>query len=189
MDAICTDAVREVVLTKGFVALINEADWQKLCTVEFSDGFVWRGRICDKPWCVCRPYNLYAMTRVSSKHCVYLHRAVMDARADQRIDHVSGNGLDNRRVNLRFASLQENNRNSAKPRSPKATSQFKGVTFDPRRNIYYARIRIGDRQKYLGATKTEEEAARIYDAKALELFGQFARLNFPILPSHAEALG
>jgi hypothetical protein len=56
---------------------------------------------------------------------------------------------------------------------------FKGVQFDKRKSRYYARITAYGKTYGLGGYSTAEAAARAYDAKAIELFGEFALLNFP----------
>jgi hypothetical protein len=96
------------------------------------------------------------------------------------VDHINGNGLDNRKENLRVVTVVENARNSrGKVRSRK--SQYKGVSFCiGRKSPWRATIEAGGHgQKHLGYFSTEEEAARAYDQAAAEVFGEFAFLNFP----------
>ncbi len=93
-------------------------------------------------------------------------------------DHKNGIVGDNGIDNLRLVTTSQNHMN----RRPKASgsSRYKGVTRTSRRTSWMARIGIGGkREKHLGTFKTEEEAARAYDAAAREHFGEFARLNFP----------
>lgn len=92
------------------------------------------------------------------------------------VDHINGDGLDNRRVNLRAATPRENARNR-RVRSD-SLSGFKGV----RRlssGTWIARIEVGGRRVSLGSFDTAESAALAYDAAAVEHFGEFARVNFP----------
>lgn len=93
------------------------------------------------------------------------------------VDHANGNGLDNRRCNLRFATGSENARNRGL-RSDN-TSGFKGVSWDKQHQTWAAYISDGARQRRIGRFSDREEAARAYDAAAIQLFGDFARLNFP----------
>lgn len=91
------------------------------------------------------------------------------------VDHINGNGLDNRRSNLRKATSAENGRN--RRRASNNTSGFKGVYLT--RDVWRALIWVEGRRRHLGLFATPEEAARAYDAAALEHFGEFAWLNFP----------
>lgn len=93
------------------------------------------------------------------------------------VDHVNGNGLDNRRANLRAATPGQNQANMRRPRTN--TSGFKGVSWFARTGKWRAYIGFENRQIHLGYFATPEEAARTYDAKAVELYGEFARPNFP----------
>jgi len=91
------------------------------------------------------------------------------------IDHIDGNGLDNRRQNLRPANESTNGANRAI--SSNNTSGFKGVVRS--RTKWGAVITPSGRKVWLGTFLTPEDAARAYDAAAAVYFGEFARLNFP----------
>lgn len=97
---------------------------------------------------------------------------------EEFIDHINGNGLDNRIENLRRVSRQQNNWNCRG--QDKATSSiYKGVGYHKDRRKYQAYISLNRKKIYLGLFVTEEEAAIAYDLKAEELFGEYANLNFP----------
>jgi HNH endonuclease len=97
----------------------------------------------------------------------------------EEIDHANGDGLDNRRANLRPATHGQNQQNSRKARTYGGlppTSRYKGVSrFSAR---WKAEIRSPLGYFYLGLFDKEEDAARAYDAKAEQIYGAFARLNF-----------
>ena len=106
-----------------------------------------------------------------------MHRFIMKPKSNEYVDHINGDKLDNRKENLRICTKKENQRNQ-KVRKDN-TSGYKGVALMAGK---YWRAYItsgGSRQKHLGNFKTKEEAARAYDEKAKEYFGEFARLNFP----------
>src|SRR5690606_6128392 len=93
------------------------------------------------------------------------------------VDHINGNGLDNRRANLREAEHRQNLMNQRRPRHN--TSGFKGVTLNKRTGKWEAQILPQGRHIRLGSFEDPEEAARAYDAAALLHFGEFARPNSP----------
>lgn len=108
---------------------------------------------------------------------VLLHRVVIGAEPGQEVDHVDANRLNNTRENLRICSRAENMMNRHCFRG--GHSGFKGVTFHKRLGKWAAQITSKNKNKWLGSFDDEAEAARAYDAAARELFGSFARLNFP----------
>jgi HNH endonuclease len=95
---------------------------------------------------------------------------------DSHIDHIDGNGCNNKLDNLRLATPSQNIRNSKKMTG--TTSQYKGVKkVNSKWRAYYAGA--DGKMVHLGYYFTEEEAARVRDAKVKEVFGKFPRLNFP----------
>lgn len=90
---------------------------------------------------------------------------------DGEIDHINCDPLDNRLVNLREATHQQNTFNQ---RGKGAV--LKGVRKNPRGGSYIATIRAGT-VRYLGSFNTPEEAHAAYCAAAKELHGEFARLK------------
>lgn len=144
-------------------ALIDEEDLPQLSK------FVW--------YCYATGATFYAKTndRRLSANLRSMHRMVMGVGSDTLIDHINGNGLDNRRCNLRVAKPAENSRNSFKTTAPWPTSRFKGVRWLGRK--WGASIKVDGSAVDLGRFDNEEDAARVYDAMAIERFGEFARTN------------
>jgi len=107
-----------------------------------------------------------------------MHRLVVDTPKGMSTDHINGDGLDNRKQNLRICTHAENQRNRGPQKNNK--SGFKGVYWQKNRKTWYARIQHNKKLLYLGCFKDKKEAAKAYDRKAIELHGEFAWLNFPI---------
>lgn len=103
----------------------------------------------------------------------YLHNFILGVKG---VDHINGDGLDNRLANLRPATHQQNLRGFQRKRQC-STSKFRGVYWAKLNQKWAAQIKIHCRATYLGLFDSEEDAARAYDAAARNYFGEFAHLN------------
>ncbi len=108
---------------------------------------------------------------------VGMHRVLLGAVTGQLVDHVNGDKLDNRLRNLRFCTARENAGN----KRIKSSTGYKGVHFDKRakKHPYTARGMNAGKRIRLGVYSNAEDAARAYDAWAIDYYGDFACLNFP----------
>ncbi len=157
--------MREIALTQGKVALVDDEDFE---------------RVNQFKWCAMNPYpdTWYAVRSITVGYKRYalqtMHRFILNVDSEH-VDHLNHNGLDNRRGNLRPCTASENfhNRRAHKNNS----SGYVGVS--KARNKWRASLCMNYQVFDLGFYRTPEEAARAYDGKAKELFGEFARLNFP----------
>lgn len=91
------------------------------------------------------------------------------------LDHINGIKSDNRIINLRECTLQQNNFNL--PIRKSNTSGYKGVSFDKSRNKFAVRIQLNGRNLYIGRFTCKHDAAWEYNKAALRHFGEFAHLN------------
>ncbi len=105
---------------------------------------------------------------------IYMHRYVINAPRGYLVDHVNGNGLDNRAQNLRIANPSQNSSNARRVNK----TGFRGVS-KLTDGAFISRVVKDGKQYWTGRFKTAEDAARAYDKLARKLLGQFCRPNFP----------
>lgn len=128
-------------------------------------------------WHYAGRYARRVIVNGSRIEVIEMHHAILEAPDGFEIDHKDGNTLNNTIANLRICTSGQNKSN----RKGWSSTGFKGVFLETRHNPkkqYRARIYINNRCIHLGSFYTPEEAARAYDMKAIELFGEFARTNF-----------
>jgi hypothetical protein len=114
----------------------------------------------------------YAVTKIQGR-MIKMHRLITGFQW-KTVDHRNGNGLDNQRSNLRDGTTA--NQHNRKP-TDGGTSRYKGVYWWTARSRWVAKIYFQSRPVFLGTFTDEDEAARAYNTKAIELFGEYARLN------------
>ena len=132
-------------------------------------------KIKDYKWSVYKyGINYYASTSDKNK-TIYMHRLIIDPPENMDVDHINNNGLDNRKDNLRICTRAQNSRNKRKGISK--YSDYKGVSYNKRAKSYIAQIKYNYNCIFLGYFKNEIEAAKAYNKKAIELFGEFAKIN------------
>lgn len=150
----------EVQLSRGYVAVIDDED------AHLVEGKLWHS---TGP----RGSTVYAICQDGTP----LHRLIAGAKRGQVVDHADGEGLNNRRSNLRVCSHVQNMQN--RKAAAGAACRFKGVTVakDYRAKPYRAEIEAFGERMFLGSFLTDVEAAKAYDRAARIFHGKFARTN------------
>lgn len=163
--------MKEIKLTQGFVAMVDDEDF------EWLNQWKWHARKDDNGYYAGRSIYLGGGSKNQKIKTISMHRLIMNTPKGMETDHIDHNGLNNQRHNLRNATHSQNQYN----RLPRGSSKYLGVTVlqnGKEKGRITAEIRCNGRRINLGRFKTEEEAARAYDLKAKEFYGEFANLNF-----------
>jgi hypothetical protein len=153
---------------RGRAAIVDDEDYAAVA------GYRWR--LWERET-TGRTNGPYARARLNmpdgSTPTVFMHKLLT---GQERTDHWNSNGLDNRRSNLRAASVAENNHNQR----PHAlhSSRYKGVTWHRGLGKWQASIKVDGKYRYLGVFVYEEDAGQAYDVAAHEAYGPYAYLNF-----------
>lgn len=165
-------------IADGIVATIDEIDLDEVHTVGFSCGLIWQGRIPSLTWRpVRKKHTTYVCCSLHGSLELRLHRVVMNASAEQLIDHVDHNGLNNCRSNLRIATHELNAVNKLKSKTAATSSEFKGVSFHKQAGKWAAHYRAKNVKQHIGLFDTEVEAALAYNEAARQVWGEAASLN------------
>jgi hypothetical protein len=158
--------MKEIKLTQGYLALVDDDDFDKLSR------YKWHVKTPKGSIYAARTINVHGKLKT-----VLMHRQILNVPDNLQIDHIDHNGLNCQKHNMRICTINENLWN----KRSKGKSKYHGVSFiyntDGKKYIK-AQICKNKKYEYLGTYKTEELAARGYDIRAKELFGEYANLNF-----------
>mgnify|MGYP006267551345 CR=1 FL=1 len=156
------NTTREIKLKNTDLVAIVDADYY-----DWLIGIEWRANKDGYAF-----YN----TTINSKPCNYLmHRLVNDTPEGLYTDHINGNRLDNRRINLRTVTPAQNSQ--WQNRGKKNTSGYKGVSWRKDENVWQVHITLNKKLVHIGLFKNIHEAAEAYNAAAKKHFKEFAKLN------------
>jgi hypothetical protein len=155
---------RLIPVGQGKYAIVDIDDYERLAKYKWH--------LCDNG-CSSYAFRWSGGTRKR----VWMHREVVDIPEGLVCDHINHNSLDNRKANVRPATVSQNTCNARK--RTKTSSPYRGVNRDARSNRCRARIELNGRQIHLGTFDDQEQAAKAYDAAAKKYHGRFALLNFP----------
>lgn len=153
--------MKQIKITRGLFTLVDDEDFEYLNQFKWhfsNPGYASKG----KPYINGQPQGQLLM-----------HRLIMNCPDNKTVDHINHNKLNNRKENLRICTYHENRMNSSLQSNNK--TGFRGVYFYDGK--YTAQIKLDGKMYYLGRFATKEEAALVYNKKAKEFFGEFARMN------------
>ena len=154
------DKMKLIPLTRGKFSKVDDEDYDLLMHWHWT--------------CSVAGYAVRGIKKNKKCIAILMHRQLINAPKGISTDHINGDCLDNQKSNLRLCTHAENIRNSKRHRNN--TTGFKGVSFvDGKWRMH---IKKNYKMFWFGYFGTPEEAARAYDEKAKELFGEYARTNF-----------
>lgn len=159
--------MKQIQLTQDQIALVDDQDYEWLNQWRW---YARKGR-----------YTFYAVRHVcvtkGKRRQEQMHRLILELQPDDKreCDHRDGNGLNNRRSNLRICTMAQNQRSRRNQMG--CTSRFKGVWWHRGNRNWQSRIGINGKQICLGSFNSETEAAQAYDKAALKHHGDFRLTN------------
>lgn len=159
--------MKEIQLTDGKVALVDDADLEMLSV------YTW--------WAQPGSKTHYACAQIAGCTApLRMHRLLLNVNNPRiQVDHADRNGLNNQRSNLRIVTVAQNAQNRKLPITN--TSGFKGIVWMKRSQKWAAQVRITEngkqRMAYFRRFPTRVEAAMAYDLKAVEIYGPYAATN------------
>lgn len=155
----------QIELSQGKVARVSPEDWDAMTAIK------WYSQRTPSTG------SHYAGTTIRNSNgrptTLQMHRLLMGSPKGFVVDHRNGDTLDNRRENLRLASVRQNCQNTKKPAHN--TSGFKGVWWSVQKKRWRAQIRVDGKLVHLGAHASPEQAHESYCRAAAKYFGEFAR--------------
>jgi|SRR5271157_5506456 len=157
--------MKEILLKKNEIVFVDDEDYKQI------NQYKW--------YVIKNGNNFYALRDIylnNKRTTQYMHRFILDISKNVKIDHEDHNGLNNQKYNLRIATSQQNAFNSLKYKNN--TSGYKGVSWCKYHKKWRVLIQKNKKLVHIGYFNDIIEAAKTYDKKAIEFFGEFAKLNF-----------
>ncbi len=151
----------EIELTQGKIALVDDEDFTALS---------------QHKWFYMKVNEDlgYAARKINGS-IIYMHNIIMNPLPSFQVDHINWNGIDNQKFNLRITTKSGNLQNKRKQSNK--TSKFLGVSRDSRKPKWRSQAKLKQKKIALGLYDNEEDAAKAYDEKVLELHGEHALTN------------
>lgn len=149
--------MKTIALLHGSVAIVDDADYANLAALKWRESYK------------------HGHTYAETGRRALMHRIIMNPAKGLHVDHINGNGLDNRRSNLRVVTSSQNQMNRGLPKNNK--SGHKGVHWSKLGKRWHAAIVVDRKKNFLGTFTDKEKAAAAYREAAEKLHGEFRQKN------------
>lgn len=146
--------MRIIILNNDMLSFVDNEDYAELNKYKW---YAWKHR-----------NTYYAIRRSSIKNLNRMHRFIMNPPDNMQVDHINGNGLDNRKENLRIVTNRENGQN----KHVKTSSKYPGVYWNKRDRNWQSMIVINGKKKFICCSKNEIDAATAYRVACVYLTGK-----------------
>ena len=140
--------MKEIPLTQGKVALVDDEDYEKLMQ------YKWYANKMRNVYYAVRGLNINGKQQIQS-----MHKMLMECPANMNIDHIDGNGLNNQKDNLRIVTIRQNQQNQ---HIKNTSSKYPGVYWHKGSQKWRSQIRVNGKRKQLGEFTNEVDAFRAY---------------------------
>lgn len=156
--------VKEIELTQDKVALVDDSDYEKLNNVKWHAHCQLKKN--NRQTCYAERVTIDPTSKKRTTH--HMHRVIMKPSSNQVVDHINGDGLDNRKENLRVVTNRVNLLN----RHHEKSSKYPGLCWDKSLNTWKIHLTVNGKQKYIGCGKDEDKAFEKYKKAVKKYHGE-----------------
>lgn len=153
---------KEIQLNQGIITIVDDDDFEYLNQ--------WK-------WYLLKSHTNYYAIRTSKPEnkLIQLHRVVIKAKEGEFVDHINGDKLDNRKINLRICTRSQNAQNRKTNKLNK--SGYNGVSWCIKNKKWVAQIQYENKKIHIGYYINAIDAAKAFNEAAQKYHGEFAKLN------------
>ena len=158
--------MKTILLTQNKIALVDDRDYEQLSQ------YKWYAKNEGNTWYAVRGSK--KLDGKGKQKLIRMHREIMNTQKGVMVDHRNGNGLDNRKENLRICTIQQNAYNRTRSQKNNKLG-IKGVSWDKKLKKYKAGIKFNGKSIHLGYFNVLGDADSAYRKAEEKYFGEFAR--------------